>query len=729
MTANTAADGVEADRIAKLRELVVLDSPPEPVFDAIVRAATVACGVPIALISLIDLERQWFKANVGWIGVTETPRDIAFCDLTIRSDAVLEVPDARTDARFSQNPLVTGDPNIRFYAGAPLTLPGGQRIGTLCVLDSQVRRLSAAQVATLRSLAEIVSQTLIMRRELIERTLVVRAQHDQAVAQSERFMRQIVDRMPSRIAYVDTALRYRFVNQAQCDRFGLSRYQILGHTRDELKPGEPDVAIAAHVQAVLGGDAQHFQFTETTSAGERSIESTLIPDKLANGEVAGFFSTGVDVTDRVAAERSLRELTAIIENTTDFVTQIDRHGTVNYMNPAARRASGIALDAPLNGVNFATFNPPATLKLHDEVILPALEKRGVWVGESVVYGAHKREISVSHMVIAHRDHRGAIVRYSTVMRDITRETTGKLDALRQLNTLRSVTEAIPESVAVVGADLRYRFVNSAFERWIATPREKIIGQTMRDVLGRDAFLHNLPQLARALAGETVSFESSFNGGEGLMHLSISHAPLRVDEETVDSVVTVARDITLQKGEETRLRELSERDPLSGLLNRSGFEQYVARAIIDGRGPTLSLLYIDLDYFKPVNDQYGHAVGDQVLQLFAQRLVKSVRPTDCVARLGGDEFAIVLLGVTDETVANAVAESVLASARMPFRIADVQVCIGASIGVASGATLTSGWQNLLQRADANLYKAKDYGRGRCVSEHTGKAMSGDQPVGR
>lgn len=179
------------------------------------------------------------------------------------------------------------------------------------------------------------------------------------------------------------------------------------------------------------------------------------------------------------------------------------------------------------------------------MILPALEERGVWVGESAVYGANKQEIAVSHMVIAHRNERGRIKPYSTVMRDISAESTAKLELLRQMNTLRSVTEAIPESVAVVGADLRYRFVNSAFERWMATPCKNIIGQTVRDALGRDAFLHSLPQLARALAGETVSFESSFDGAEGSTNLSMSHAPLRDDQERVDSVVTVARDTTLQ----------------------------------------------------------------------------------------------------------------------------------------------------------------------------------------
>ena len=713
MSASSAEINPEAERLARLRELVILDTAPEAVFDAIARMASEVCGAPIALISLVDVERQWFKANVGLPGITGTPRDIAFCDHTIRSDAVFEVPDTQRDARFSSNPLVTADPNIRFYAGAPLLLAGGQRVGSLCVLDREARQLTATQISTLRALAGIVSETLVMRRDLIEKALAVRAVQERALIQSERFMRQIADSVPIRIAYVDASLKYRFVNQAQCDRYGLTRFQILGHTRTELKNGVVDAVLEARAQAALRGEAQKFQFEDLTPTGLRSIEGTMTPDVLTNGDVVGFSYSGVDVTESVAVERALSELTAIIENTTDFVSQIDRHGRVTYMNPAARRACGFDLDAPLNELNYAAFNTPRTRQLHADVILPALAACGVWVGESTVYGANEKEIPVSHMVIAHRDTQGRIERYSTVMRDITVENAAKLELLRQMNTLRSVTEAIPESVAVVGADLRYRFVNSAFERWTATPREQIIGQTMRDVLGRDAFLHSLPQLARALAGETVSFESTFDGAEGSTNLSISHAPLRVDQDRVDSVVTVARDTTLQKREEMRLRELSQRDPLSGLLNRAGFEKYLGGALADGGGPSLALLYVDLDQFKPINDQYGHAVGDQVLQLFAERLRRTVRPTDGVARVGGDEFAIVLADIHGPAVAGAVAAKVLASVQTPFAIGELQLTISASIGVAFGASLEAGWLDLVARADANLYKAKAAGRGRYV----------------
>ena len=357
MTVSNAANVDEADRIARLRELVILDSDPEPVFDLMTRMASEACGVPIALISLVETERQWFKAHVGWGGANETPRDVAFCDYAIRSDAVFEVPDTTLDPRFSQNPLVTAAPNIRFYAGAPLILPGGQRVGTLCVMGREAQHLSATQTATLRSLAGIVTQSLIMRRDLIEKTLSVRSQQERTVAQSERFIRLIADSLPIRIAYIDRALNYRFVNHAQCDRWGLSRYQILGHTRSDLNDEVSTLDFDAHVAAVLNGEPQRFEFEEATSTGPRRIEATLTPDLLANGEVVGFFTTGVDITERVATERALREITAIIHNTTDFVTQIDRHGQLTYMNPAARIACGFELNAALTEINYTRLTP------------------------------------------------------------------------------------------------------------------------------------------------------------------------------------------------------------------------------------------------------------------------------------------------------------------------------------------------------------------------------------
>ena len=128
----------EQQRLGTLQGYGIMDSPNEPEFDAIVQATKHALRAPIVLVSLVDEHRQWFKARVG-LDVAETPRCISFCTHALSGPSVLVIPDARLDERFSSNPLVTGEPHIRFYAGAPLTAPNGRRIGTLCVIDTVPR--------------------------------------------------------------------------------------------------------------------------------------------------------------------------------------------------------------------------------------------------------------------------------------------------------------------------------------------------------------------------------------------------------------------------------------------------------------------------------------------------------------------------------------------------------------------------------------------------------------
>ena len=952
----------ETERMASLRDLVVLDSKPEALFDAITRLASEVCGVPIALLSLVDTERQWFKANVGLPGVNETPRDVAFCAHAILEDAVLEVPDARRDVRFSDNPLVTGAPDIRFYAGAPLVLPQGERIGTLCVIDREPHQLDATQKHMLRSLATIASQALVLRRDLIHKSLMVRTEFERALsdsetryrniveeqselvslaladgtltyvnpayarhygrtpaemvgrnlldfvdpadqdavkaqtgrvlrtgasesgenrtvaadgsqkwvawtnrlqrdaqqlpllhsvgrditerkrvdqalrasqsflyrtgrvagvggweldiasgaliwseetrriyevgpeysptvetaiefyapearpiiqaavqsaienaqpwdlelpfvtatgrsmwvravgevefengkparlvgafqditqrkqleqrlADSERFVRQITDNLPLRIAYVGKDNRYRFVNLAHCQRFGLEREQILGHTRSELTGGASDAVMSPRIKAVLDGQAQHFDYEDATTQGPRRLECRMIPDLSDGGEVRGFYATGVDITERSNNERALRELTAIFDNTTDYVVQTDWRGNVLYMNPAVRRLIGLASDAPVRQRNFAEFNTPRTNRDFAEVIVPAVKVTGVWIGQTTVYGRDRVEIPVNHMVIAHRDAEGRIDRYSAVMRDISAELQARQEQLRHTATLRSVTDSIPAIVAVVGADGRYRFVNTAFERWCGAPRDHIVGRAISEVLGPDEYARSRPWVERALRGEAVTFERAQPTRNVARHASVSYIPLWLESGAVDGFVAVVQDVTQQKQEELRLLQLTQRDKLTGLLNRAGFEEHLELQLREAGGASLALLYIDLDHFKPVNDQYGHPVGDQVLQMFAQRLQKLVRPDDAVARLGGDEFAIVLSRVRKSANVQVVAQKVIKAARAPFGIDSRQLQIGASVGVAFGVDPGTGWRGLVARADAHLYQAKAAGRGR------------------
>lgn len=145
----------DTQRLRLLRNLLILDTPPEDRFDNIVFFAMEEFEVPIATISLVDADRQWFKAKSG-LSACQTARDISFCGYAIHTPEVLVVPDARLDKRFSGNPLVTGDPHVRFYAGAPLLMAPGLAIGTLCLIDVKPRCLDEVDLAILRSLRDLV---------------------------------------------------------------------------------------------------------------------------------------------------------------------------------------------------------------------------------------------------------------------------------------------------------------------------------------------------------------------------------------------------------------------------------------------------------------------------------------------------------------------------------------------------------------------------------------------
>lgn len=155
----------EPARLAALREHAILDTAPEPDYDDITLLAAHVCGAPIALVSLVDEHRQWFKSRVG-LAATQTPREHAFCAHAIAPDdpALLIVPDALHDQRFAGNPLVTSAPEIRFYAGAPLLTAEGHGLGTLCVIDRKPRTLAPGQVEALAALARQVSAHLDLRR-------------------------------------------------------------------------------------------------------------------------------------------------------------------------------------------------------------------------------------------------------------------------------------------------------------------------------------------------------------------------------------------------------------------------------------------------------------------------------------------------------------------------------------------------------------------------------------
>ncbi len=501
--------------------------------------------------------------------------------------------------------------------------------------------------------------------------------------------------------------------------------RLLGATHEEAladvwltrqHPNDRDATMAGWREAVARGAGYSAeQRVIVPDVGERLLIVTTAPVRV-DDQVVGHVGVMEDITVRARAQQASRVLTKILDSTTDFVAQSDVQGNITYMNPAGRRFAGIALDVDLQGLTVADFYTPETMGWLREVAVPAAARDGVWIGETTVRGAEGQVVPIDHMIIAHRDPAGRMEYFSSVMRDITQDKAAKEALQRSRETLQTVTDALPALVSFIDTDERFRFLNAAYEKAHGRPTASMLGQTVRDVVGDDAYGFMHEALQRALAGETVVFEREHRGRDLYRCQEISYLPQFDAQGRVSGVHSVTLDITERKKQELHLRALTTTDHLTGLLNRAGFEERLVAALDQARvsGSTGALLLLDLDGFKVINDTYGHAVGDALLRTFAQRLARTVRPYDGVARFGGDEFAVILEDLSRPDDAKTVAAHILSACSRPFRLREALVQVGASIGIATFDSRTLAQSVVFEAADEALYEAKSRGKGLFVS---------------
>lgn len=328
---------LEHDRIALLRRLEILDTDPEQIYDDFVQLAATICGVPIAAISLVDEDRQWFKAQVG-LEVTETSRDVSFCSYGILQDEPLIVSDPEQDPRFEDNALVLGEFHLRFYAGVPLVVQGSS-IGSLCVIDKKANVLTQAQIGALRILARQLTTCLEARLQV-----VLERERGNDLEESQKFLDRAKMRfedlflhmaVPSYTTDLDGTI-FEFNDEAE-KLFGYRAFEIFGQNDMQvlIAEDEKDEQLLARKQVLETGPARGVTRRVRNSKNEIIWTlSSIQPLRSTGGEVTGYINAFIDITEQKRLEAELTETNLKLEHlaSVDGLTQIlNRRAIFDYL--------------------------------------------------------------------------------------------------------------------------------------------------------------------------------------------------------------------------------------------------------------------------------------------------------------------------------------------------------------------------------------------------------------
>ena len=703
----------EAARLDALRRYDILDTPAEAEFDDIAFLASTICGTPIGLISLVDMDRQWFKSKFG-IDASEMARSISFCGHAIHADEIFEVTDTHDDARFVDNPLVENDPSIRFYAGAPLITSDGYRLGTLCVVDRKPRQLSASQRLALEALSRQVVRLMelrVLNRDLA-RTSAELARAIDFKAASERRLRLITNTVPALISHIDTTERFTFCNLYYKTALGFNTDKMLGSTLREVFDSSAYAIIKPRVEAVLAGQRQSFERAIIIHGEQHFQQCEYVPDTDDAGNVLGFYALVTDVTARrltekalASTERRLRELTA---NIPAMVAHID--AGLRYLFVNEKLAQHLGKPAiEIVGQTMQSFLTPALFEKNLPHIISALAGNTVVFDNRSSMPGSDRFYQVTY--IPDRSENNTVIGFYAMVIDVTDRKRGELQQAADARRLRLVTDNVPVAISYIDRERRFQFANATMYEWTNSRAESVIGTSVCSVVGAGFYNEREHYFDRVLAGEQVTFEqTSVLGGQHRVIQSTYIPDIDPDGITV-GFYTLSSDISGMKKTEHELRRLACYDSLTGLHNRASMFEALDATLARCRrtGSALAVLYLDIDHFKSINDTLGHAKGDLVLAEFARRIGTAVRATDTVARLGGDEFVIVLEAVDDETTACAIAKKILAAVSLPWLLNGDKLQITTSIGLVMDIRHRHSSADMLKVADDCLYEAKNLGR--------------------
>jgi two-component system cell cycle sensor histidine kinase/response regulator CckA len=435
----------ERRRLEILWEYDVLDTPPEAAFDELAALASHICEAPIALISLVDENRQWFKSRVG-VTATETARDISFCGHGIQQRDLFIVADAARDERFADNPLVAAEPHIRFYAGAPLITAGGHALGMLCVIDHVPRELRPDQQHALRVLGRHVMNLLDLRRRAREAAHLsdggggrgVTGQDLQESEEELRMFRFSMDQASDAIFWMNREAGFTYVNDEACRSLGYTREELLQLRLWDIDPVFPRERWSAEWEQYQKAGRMGSQYLETL---HRRKDGVVFPVEVMAkhmwfGKAELHVAFVRNITGRKRAEEAQARLATAVEQAAEAIVITDPEGTISYVNPAFEKTSGYARAEAIGA-------SPRLLKSgrHDAAFYrqmwDTLRRGEVWTGRVInrkKNGAfYEEEMTISPVL----DSAGKTASYVAVQRDVTQEVA--LEAqLRQAQKMEAI---------------------------------------------------------------------------------------------------------------------------------------------------------------------------------------------------------------------------------------------------------------------------------------------------
>ncbi|MBI4850962.1 MAG: diguanylate cyclase [Acidobacteria bacterium] len=421
------------------------------------------------------------------------------------------------------------------------------------------------------------------------------------------------------------------------------------------------------------------------------------------------FPSVANTSNTITDVKHYLRLASIFEATTDLVATIDSTNQIIHINRAGQKMLGFDNGKAIS-LSLLDIYPIYERGFISSQALPIAIRDGVWSGETVIFSSiNNQETNVSQVIIAHKNDLGQVEFFSTIARDIT----DLKKAEKALTMFAKVFESTQEGMMITDANNKILNINPAFTA--------ITGYILEEVIGRyPNFLQSGKHDERFYQKLWYSINSfgkwqgeiwnrRKNGEIYAEWLTIS--TIKDDKGKITNHVAIFSDITSVKLAENRLIHLAHHDVLTGLPNRLLFNDRLDQALIKSyRDDSLvAVIFIDLDRFKPINDTFGHRIGDLLLQAVAERLRGCVREEDTVARLGGDEFTIILEDVAKAQDAAKIAKKIITTLSNTFVIEGHKLNIGASIGISVFPVDGKDSETLIKHADKAMYKTKESGR--------------------